>query len=141
MIFIISYLFLLIFYLLFMNTKISYAFAFAMFTPTFLSFTKKFLERYQRHNKISVQSTMDIQDLLEKIQLGKILNYKKIQLTNDKIIIETSPSLLSIGEVITIKKINHTFFIESQYPSYMEYMIPDTGIHLQNVKKIKKLLY
>jgi hypothetical protein len=46
---------------------------------------------------------------------------------------------LSVGEIIKIKKISHTFFIESQYPYYMEYFIPDMGIHAKNVKKIKNI--
>ncbi len=141
MIFIISYPLLLFLYLLNMNSKLSYAFAFAMVTPTFFSFTKKFLKRYQRHNKISIQSQIEIQDLFEKIQNNKILNYKSLQLIDGKIIIQTQPTLWSVGEVIKIKKVNHTFFIESQYPSYMEYLIPDTGIHIQNVKKIKNLFF
>ncbi len=141
MIFIISYLSLLILYLLNMNSKLSYAFAFAMITPTFFSFTKKFLKRYQRRNKINIQSQMEMQDIFEKIQSNKNLNYKSLQFIDGKIIIQTRPTLRSVGEIIQIKKVNHTFFIESQYPSYMEYLIPDTGIHIQNVKKIKNLFF
>ncbi|GIV44413.1 MAG: hypothetical protein KatS3mg035_1536 [Bacteroidia bacterium] len=137
MVFIISYPILFILYLLNFKSKIAYAFAFVMITPTFLSFTDKFLKRYQRHNKVSIQSAMDLEELLEKI--SKHLRYKHVQCSNNQIILYTSPSLLSVGEIIKIKKISHTFFIESQYPYYMEYFIPDMGIHAKNVKKIKNI--
>lgn len=140
MIFIISYPFLLILYLLNVNSKLSFAYAFVVVTPTFFSFTKKFLKRYQRLNKISVHSHLEINELMKKIQTTKKLLYKKIYLEQDCICIHTPASLLSVGEVIKIKKVNQIFFIESQFPYFMEYIIPDTGVHLKNVKIIKEII-
>lgn len=138
MIFIFSYPILWILYLLNLNSKLSYALAFAIITPPFYIFTHKFLKRFQRLNKITVQSDYELDELYEKIYKSNFVNYKRVELKENTIFIYTQPSLWSIGEVIKIKKINRIFFIESEYPWLMEYFIPDVGIHKKNVKKVKK---
>jgi len=142
MIFLFCYPSLLLLYFANLNEKYSLAYFLALSSPVFFSIGKKYMTRYELYNKSSFKSDISIEEFYQTLLTFYSKNYKSIKRENNTIFIRTQSSFWSLGEIIKIKAINEVYFVDSQFPSFIEFLFPDvTGIHHKNVKKIEKLFF